>query len=104
LGLTKHRATDGQALHAVRADRLAPRRTTGTPNACRCETWRVDSSCGAPNLAKSRHHPLWHLVCTRAKLRTRPSSCSYLVGDSSSQILKCYKTVPMSCSPEPIPK
>lgn len=35
LGLTKYRATDGQVRHAVRADRLAPKRTTGTPNACR---------------------------------------------------------------------
>lgn len=35
--LTSYRATDGQARHAVRADRLAPKRTTGTRNACRCD-------------------------------------------------------------------
>lgn len=78
LNLTKYRATAGQARHAARADRLALRRTIGTPNACRCETWRVDSSCGAPNLAKSRHYTLWNLVCTRAKPRTRPSSRSFV--------------------------
>jgi hypothetical protein len=100
LDLTKYRVTAGQARHAVRAARRAPRRTSGTPNACRCETWQVNSSYGVTNLTTSKHRPHWHVACLRVKLRTGLSLCSCLVGDSFSQILRCVKSLPISCSPE----
>lgn len=86
LGLTNYRATDGEVRHAVRADRLAPRRTTGTHNACRCdESRRVDSSYWLLISAVGRNQcPCWHEVRLRVKSRTRPSIRSYVVGDSSS--------------------
>jgi hypothetical protein len=94
-GLTKYRATDGQVRHAVRADRPAPRRTTGTPNACRCSGMRrADSSYGVQILVASKQCPHWHMVRLRGQLRTRPSACSYLVGDSPSQMLECFKEPP----------
>ena len=94
-GLTIYRATDGQARHAVRADRLAPRRTTGTRNACRCDgIWRFHISYGVPILAASEQCPHWYVLCMRGKLRTRPLLFSYLVGDSSSQISKCSSKPP----------
>lgn len=73
-GLTKYRATDGEVPHAARADRLAPRRTTGTPNACRCdEMWQIGSSYGSPVSAASKQYPHGDMVRLRVKLRRTPS-------------------------------
>lgn len=78
-GLTIYRATDGEVRHAVRADRLAPRPTTGTLNACRCdESRRVDSAYWLSVSAVGRKQcPRWHEVRSGVKSRTRPSIRSY---------------------------
>lgn len=95
LGLTHHRATDGAVRRAVRADRLAPRRTTGTRNVCRRdENRRIHSSYGVPIPAASEQCPHWYMLCMRGKLRIRPSLCSYLVGDSFTQISMCHSKSP----------
>lgn len=89
LGLTNYRVTDGEVRHAVRADRLAPRPTTGTLNACRRhEIWRVVSSYWGSVSSVSKHQcPRWHEVRLRVKLRTSPFICSYIVGDNFNQML-----------------
>ena len=91
VGLTKYRATDGQVRHAVQADQLAPKRMTGTPNACRRnQIWRIDSSCGVPILGVSKCYTYWRMAHLTVMLRTIPSLRLYLVGGYSSQILRYF--------------